>query len=446
MDLAVGDIIEGRIVDFGSDGEGVLKIGAYPVFVPFALKGESVRAKITFAKKDCAFADVVEITETSPSRVKPRCPYFGKCGGCDLQHADRDLQLEIKRETVSRALSKIAGIDFDVPAPVRLNDYKYRNKLSLPFAYNPRSKNVSLGFYAKRSHRVVPIKWCPLHGEWASEGIRAITEWANEQNLSVYDENTHKGLLRHAVMRYLDRLTVTIVINSVRLPKTDELVQKLKGVFKDFALYVSSNCERTNVILGRTAEIIYGEEKPENLGAFNAVVSPKSFLQVNGRVRDAIYDRVADALDGFDGDVVELYSGVGILSAQLATRLKNANIVSVEIEKSASDNAVALMRTLGISERVRCVCGDASEFAKNLKSEEGRRALVLDPPRKGCDKEVLESAKNFDKIVYISCNPQTLARDIKILSESFDLVQVQPYEMFPQTAEIEIVAILVSKR
>ncbi|MDE6302188.1 MAG: hypothetical protein K2M36_01185, partial [Clostridia bacterium] len=403
--------------------------------------------------------------------IKPLCPYFVKCGGCDLQHISQPLQLEIKRACVKNALKKIAGLDIDVPLPIHLNDWEYLNKLSLPFAYNGRSKRVSLGFYEKRSHKVVPMKWCPLHGEWASKLISAVTEWANEFQISVYDENTHKGLLRHVVARMLDSLSLTIVINGVRLPKLQELAQKLKAHFANFTIYISENTRADNVILGRDVKLVYGAEKKQNLGKFEAIVSPKSFLQVNSKVRDAIYDGAANALSDFDGDIVELYSGVGLLTAQLALRLPNATITSVEIEQSASRDAAALMQSLGLP-RVKCICDDAKKFISDLPKTQAvsrqdefpddiknspyylggildvdvkPRALILDPPRRGCDREVLDCAVGFERIVYISCNPQTLARDLKILSDNYEVVSVQPYDMFPQTANVETLVVLSQK-
>ena len=443
MDLIAGDIIDGTVTDFGSDGEGVIKLDGYPVFVPCALVGEEVCARIVYVKKDCAFGEVTKIIKPSSSRVKPRCPYFGKCGGCDLQHADTALQREIKRESIRRAIKKFAGLDLDVPAPVRLNDWEYRNKLSLPFAYNARSKRVSLGFYEKRSHKAVPMKWCPLHGEWAAEMIAVLTDWANEFEISVYDENSRKGLLRHAVARMLDALSLTIVINGDKLPHFAELTERLTSTFGKFALYISSNTRADNVIMGDSVRLVSGTEEAQSLGKFKAVVSPKSFLQVNNAVRDALYDGVAKALEGFSGDIVELYSGVGLLTAQLALRMPKASIISVEIEKSASCDAEKLMRSLGISGRVKCVCSDAKLFCKDIESK--GRALILDPPRRGCDREVLESATGFDKIVYISCNPQTLARDLNILSKSFEIDSIQPYDMFPQTSNVETLVVLSKK-
>lgn len=174
------------------------------------------------------------------------------------------------------------------------------------------------------------------------------------------------------------------------------------------------------------------------------MVSPKSFLQVNDKIRDAIYDYAAALLDGFDGDIIELYSGVGLLTAQLALRLPKSEITAVEIEHSASRDANELMRSIGLSNRVCCICDDAKHFCQNMSADGRPRALILDPPRRGCDREVLESATNFDRIVYISCNPQTLARDLKILSAKYEVLSVKPFDMFPQTGNIECVAFLKS--
>ncbi len=469
MEIIVGDIIEGEVVDFASGGEGVLKVGTYPIFVPFAIVGEKVRTRITFAKKDCAFGDLIEVLNLSNDRIKPRCPYYGNCGGCSLQHISHDKQMEIKRLNVLRALKKNAGLDCSVNDTISVNEWEYRNKLAMPFGYRKKSNRVVLGFYEKRSHAVVPMKWCPLHGEWCSQLIEDVCEWANENGISVYDEKTGKGVLRHVVARMLDTLSLTIVVNARKLEKLDLLVQKLDRHFKDYAVYVSSNMKNTNVILGEEISLVYGHEKKQNLGKFSAVVSPKSFLQVNNDMRDRIYDDVCKALNDFDGDIVELYSGVGLLTAQIALRLANAHITSVEIVKNATENARALMKSLKLDNRVECVCQDAAEFVKSLMNEpqtdlpkqvissplylgdgnikNDKRALILDPPRKGCDQVVLQSAcdANFERIAYISCNPQTLARDLKILCTNYDILSVTPYDMFPQTDNVETLVILSRK-
>ena len=287
--VTVGDIIEGVVVDFGMSGEGIVKMGAYPVFVPFAVVGETVRAKINYAKKDCAFADLIEVLTPSKGRIKPRCPHFGRCGGCDLQHLSHDAQEEIKRQGLARVLRKNAGLDIVVPEVVSGRQWGYRNKLALPFGRMGRHGKVVLGFYEKRSHRVVPMRSCPLHGDWATDLIADVSEWANENDVSVYDENTGKGLLRHLVARFVTTLSLTLSVNGDSVPRLNNLVKKLDRHFSGYAVYVSPQKQKNNVILGTTAILVHGKETPQDFGAFRAVVSPLSFLQVNDEMRDALY-------------------------------------------------------------------------------------------------------------------------------------------------------------
>lgn len=436
-----GDIIEGRIVDLASGGEGVLKLDGYAIFVPFSLPGELVRARIDFARRDCAFATLVEVKEKSEDRVKPICPYFGKCGGCDLQHMSERMQIAFKTNAVKLALKKFASLTPDVPDAIRLNSYGYRNKISLPFAFNAHSGRVSLGFYEKRSHKVVPIKFCPLHGEWAADIIRIVCEWANENRLSVYDETTGKGLLRHIVARMMDSLSLTVVVNDKRLEAAEDLTARLQTSFDDFVLYVSPNLYRTNVIMGDSVIKLYGEEKFQKLGKFSAVVSPMTFLQVNAEVRDVIYDDVASLLSDFDGDITELYSGAGVLTAELASRLPKGRITSVEIVLEAVEDAKKLFKSLNL-DNITAVCADAPEYMRDVVEKGG--ALILDPPRRGCDAKVIQGAieQGYDKIVYISCDPLTLARDIALLKTNYTLKFVKVYDMFPQTANCETLVCL----
>lgn len=463
--LIVGDILQGVVADNGAEGEGVIKIDGYPVFVPFTIKGEQVRVRVTYVKRDFAFATLLEVVSPSPFRRKPICPYFEKCGGCDLMHICEPEQLSIKRDALKNALLRIGGIDIDVPLPIQGGEFGYRNKLSLPFAKNVRSGRISLGFFEKRSHKVVPIKWCALNGQWAADVIEAVTGWANDNSLSVYDETTHKGLLRHTVARMLDTLSITVVINGKSLPAADDLVERLREKFDNPTVYISENTKNSNVIMGDSVCLIAGEERSQRLGAFSAVVSPLSFLQVNDEIRDKIYDAVADALSDFDGDIVELYSGVGLLTAQLALRLPKTHIVSVEIEPSATENAARLMERLKICDRVQIITDDAVRYMNSYKTERAERimqpnapiageevknvgsgrVLLLDPPRRGCDRAVLDAATDFDRIIYISCNPATLARDVKLLSDNYALLYVQPFDMFPNTSSLETLAVLYKK-
>lgn len=441
----IGDTFEGEVIDMGMNGEGIVKDGAYPIFVPMALIGERVKIQINYAKKDYAFADIIEVLTPSKHRIKPRCWYYGRCGGCDMQHMAKPLQLESKRLTLERTLKKNAGIEINVPHVISLNEWEYRNKLSLPFGTMGVHGRVVLGFYEKKSHRVVPIKNCPLHERWADSLIDVVLSWANENNIPVYDEKSKKGLLRHLVARNLDSLSAVLVINGDNVPKLDNLIKKLDFAFHDHALYVSVNKSDTNVIMGDTVKLVHGKERKQNLGAFSAFISPLSFLQVNAKVRDAMYDAVCSQLEGFDGEIVELYSGVGLLTAQLAMRLPSSKITAVEIVAEAVRDADNLMKTLELSGRVTNVCADAVKHMAEISATTEQRALILDPPRRGCDEEVLRAAidAKFEKVAYISCNPATLSRDLKILlSAGYSLTMIQPYDMFPQTTNLETLAVL----
>ena len=445
----VGDEFEGVVSDFGMSGEGIVKDGAYPVFVPFAAVGERVRVRIVHAKKDFAFGELIEVLEPSNDRIKPRCRYFGRCGGCDLQHLSQARQEEVKRLNLQRTLHKTAGIDVEVPEVVSGAQWAYRNKLALPFGTMGRHGKVVVGFYEKKSHKVVPLKDCPLHGEWAKRVIADVTDWANENGLKAYDEGTGRGLLRHLVARYVSSLSVVLVVNGDGVPHIDNLARKLGEHFGDYALYVSPNKEKTNVIMGGSVKLVRGKESPQKLGAFSAAVSPLSFLQVNDEIRDRIYADACAALSDFRGDVTELYSGVGLLTAELALRLPDARITAAEIVPEAVDDAKRLMRRLGLADRVTEVCADAADYMRRLPQDGTPRALMLDPPRKGCDETVLAAAAEagYERIVYISCNPATLARDLKfLLSRGYTLFSVRPYDMFPQTMHVETLAVLARSR
>ncbi len=443
LKLLVGDVIEGEVIDLGVTGEGVLKYDTVPIFVPFALPHEKVRVRLNYVKKDYAFGDLIEVLTPSNERIKPRCCYFGKCGGCDLQHMSKDMQLELKRESVERSLRRNGGFDYDVPPVLSLNEWGYRNKLSLPFGINGKG-DVVVGFYEKRTHKVVSMKHCALHGDWASELIAVVSKWANGNELSVYNEHTRSGLLRHLVARKLDSLSVTLVVNGDNVKNIDELGKALHEKFGEVTIHLSSNKKDTNVILGDKATLVYGKVNEQNLGLYSAAVSPMSFLQVNSVVRDAIYNQVADNLKGYEGELIELYSGVGLLTAEIASRLPRTKITSVEIVPEAVKDAKALMSKLGFGHRVDCLCDDATKFMARRKGKMQSSAIILDPPRKGCTPEVLDGIINgeYAKIIYISCNPATLARDLKTLLEAYEIETLQPYDMFPQTSHVETLVVL----
>ncbi len=437
------DIYETEIVDMGVNGEGIAKIDGIVVFVPYAIVGEVVKIKIVYGKKDYAYGEIVEILQPSPFRVKPKCIHFGVCGGCDLQHIAYEKQLELKKNILQNNLKKIGGIEIETKNIQSANEWKYRNKLSLPFGL--KNGKVVLGFYEKKSHQVVPMKDCLLHDEWAKKMIFAVTTWANQNEISVFDEKTQKGFLRHAVARKIDTLVLTIVGNGKMLPKVNELATELKQQFDEFEIHFSSNQKNSNVILGETEKLVFGKETKQKIGKLKAIVSPLSFLQINEKIRDAIYEKVAEIVEEEmnaqpNTNLVELYSGIGILTAELAIRLPNAKITAVEIVKDAVKNADALMMENGLQDRVKNVCNDASYAIEKIEMKNS--IVIVDPPRKGCSNEVLQSVLKAmpKKVLYISCNPATLARDAKILSEKYVIREAIPYDMFPQTKSLETLA------
>ncbi len=441
----IGDILVVDILDYGMNGEGIAKIDNYPIFIQGAIKDERVKIKLSYVKKDYAFGDIVEIIKKSDFRVKPKCPYYGKCGGCDMQHILYSQQLEVKRLNIQRTLKKNAGLDIDVPTPISVNEWEYRNKLALPFGI--RGDRVVLGFYEKQTHKVVSMKFCPLHKEWAADIISIFSEWANDNHVSVYNEFTKKGFLRHLVVRFIDRPDIVLVGAGDTIPYIDSLVEKLNIKFADFNLYFSPNKKVGNVILGDTEQLVYGEETPQNIDGIDAKINPFSFLQVNLDVMHVLYDKAAELLDGFDGDIIELYSGIGILTANLAKRLPKSIFETVEIIPEAVKDARELMESLNLSNRVHCICEDAGKYIDGLVDSKNKKALLVDPPRKGIDEKIAQKAKDiqFDKIIYISCNPATLSRDIKLLGDSYKVDYVQPFDMFPQTTHVETLVLLAKK-
>lgn len=382
-----GDRLTVEIVDMGASGEGVAKVEGIPVFVPFAITGERVSIELVHCKKNYAFADLIDVLSSSNDRINPRCVHFGTCGGCDLQHLSYQKQLEIKRASVVNNLRKIAKIDCEVGDVVYGKQWCYRNKLSLPFGL--KDGKVVVGFFEKRSHNIVPMKECPLHSDWAIDLIWCLTSWANEAKISVYDERKQTGFLRHSVARMLDTLSLTIVGNGKALPSLDLLVKKLEIKFENFEVYFSSNTKNTNVILGKSAQLVFNTPQKQTLGALKAEVSPMSFLQVNNEIRDKIYEYVCTAIEhnssqafaenseaSAENDkslneiqIVELYSGVGILTAELALRLPNAKITAVEIVPEATADANRLMAENNLSDRVTNVCADAAQTLKDIASK-----------------------------------------------------------------------------
>ena len=458
----------GIVERFGANGEGVVKNDDLVVFVSNALPGEKIRYKVLKIAKKYAYGKLLEVIVPADERVRPVCPVFFKCGGCQLQHLKYAVSLKYKSSIVADCLKKIANLTVKVPTTVKSQyEYGYRNKLQLPVS-NEDGKNL-IGFYAENSHRIIPITDCPLHPSWSEKLIFTLKSYMLKCKVLGYNETDKTGLIRHVVCREIaGKLTITLVLVKDELPKVDVLIDLLKSAFPEFSLFININDKDTNVILGDEFKLVYGEPfyKNEFLG-IKYSVGVQSFLQVNSQIASKIYQNVVKTVcEDEDITVIDAYSGAGLMTAMLAKKAKKA--YGIEIIPEAVSVADRLAKDNNLTDKMQNFLGDAKvilpELVKKVTAEGGKVAVVLDPPRKGCDREVIDAINESlpEKIVYVSCNPSTLARDVGLLvgslkyegnelvrteeySPRYEINYVKPYDMFPQTKHVECVLCLTKK-
>ncbi len=440
--LKKNDVIEIEIDGLGYNGEGIAHVGGYTVFIRTALPGEKVRAVIILAKPTFAVGKLQKILRPSPDRAEPFCAVFGKCGGCGLQHIQYEAQLRYKREMVADAFKKIARINIQpdevVPGPLIKN---YRNKMSLPV----RGDEACVGFFAEGTHRVVPIDCCPIQFEGNGELIRAFCDFMRDNAIRGYNETTGEGEVRHLAARKTgDSITVTAVTNGNYVKKLAPFEKKLKELYgENYAYYVNINGSRGNCILGEDSVFVGGRVEPVIIDGLKTKVHPQSFFQVNDGVRELLYREIAKEAKG--ENVIDAYSGAGVLSAMLA---RSANsVTAIEIEPKAVESARFMLEQNGIK-NVKTVCGDCAVELGNALKNAKNSVVVLDPPRAGCSRPALDAVCSArpEKILYVSCAPATLARDAAILSEhGYSITRLTPFDMFPHTANVETLVVLSKK-
>ncbi len=430
-----------------ANSETVGYVDGYTVFVPNMLAGETAKVKVTYVKKNIAYARIVEFITTSPLSVNPKCKHFGKCGGCVLSRMSYAEQLNFKRNKVMQNLRKIGKTDCDVlpcfPSPKQL---EYRNKISLPIC-GTQGKAYA-GMYQKGTHKAVKTNGCLLCGSWATTLANEVTEYLNAYKIAPYDERTFKGEVRHLVARYIDgQLLVALVVNCEFKHDLQPLIDRLNKSFDKFGLFININNNKNNVILGKTTRYIYGLKyiESEHLGVkFRLQI--ESFFQVNDEVKNAIYSKVKELLNTSQTQaLIDCFSGVGVLTNVLAD--DRFDTYAIEIEPSAADDANALAEING--KRITNICGDVNvELPKLTNQLNGKRiTMVVDPPRKGLGETVCNTilSAQVDNIVYVSCDSATLARDIAQLSAGYKVTYVEPYDLFPQTDQVETVVLLVRR-
>lgn len=442
--LKEGNVYPAAIEGYASGGEGVARIEGMAVFVKGALRGERVEVLIEHVGHSAAWAGVVKLLEPSPARIAPDCPYYNVCGGCQFRHMSYGEELEAKRQRVEDALRRIGGTDIAVPVIHGAEHIlRYRNKVQFPVA------GGAIGYYRGRTHQVVDVADCLLQPEVDTACRAAVKEWMTRFHIPAYDERTGRGLVRHLFLRTNSRgeALCCLVVNGNKLPHEGELVDALLAAAPALAgLVLSVNTRKTNVILGGEFRTLWGRDwLEEELCGHSFRLSAPSFFQVNRAQAEVLYRRALDfaALSGTE-TVVELYCGIGTISLTLAERARQ--VIGVEVVPKAVEDARENARRNGLEGKTRFSCGDAAALAARLEREGVRPGVVVvDPPRKGLAPEVADTIARMapDRVVYVSCDPATLARDVKRFTAlGYAPERAEAVDLFPRTAHIETVLLL----
>ncbi|MDM1003598.1 23S rRNA (uracil(1939)-C(5))-methyltransferase RlmD [Clostridium perfringens] len=444
------------IISQGYEGEGIAKIdNKYPIFIEGALKGEKVKVRIVKVNKNFAYGKLMEVLEASEERVNPPCAIYKRCGGCKLQHASYKAQLDFKWDRVKDCVSKIGKLDPSiVKYPLGMeNPWRYRNKVQLPIGLI--NGEVKIGFFAPRSHDIIDMESCLIQDEIGDKVVKLTREWIEKFNIRPYNvdgEYDEKGIVRHIMIRRgftTNEVMVVLVTNGENLPHKEEFVDLMvKNIPGIKSIIQNINSKKTNVILGLESKTLWGEDTiSDYIGDFRFNISPLSFFQVNPIQTEVLYGKALEYanLTGNE-EVFDAYCGTGTITLFLSQKAKK--VYGVEIIPQAIDNAWINAKENKV-ENVEFFVGESEVVIPDLINK-GVKAdvVVVDPPRKGCDKKLLDAITNIDakKIVYVSCDPSTLGRDLQVLEENgYKTLEVQPVDMFPNTSHVENVAKLIKK-
>ncbi len=445
--MEINDKIKVEIVDISYDGLGVAKVDGYILFIDEVLIGEKVLVEITELGKKYGFAKTIELLHSSPYRVKPKCPHFGICGSCDLMHLDYKQQLMFKKKTVEETIKRIANLEnLNIDKIVGSdNPYYYRNKVQMPFAYH---KKAIFGYYKKKSHEIVPIEKCYLQSDEITEIIKFIKNLSNELKVSIYNELTGKGMLRHVLVRknYKDEFMVVLVTNGSNFNNSDIIVKKIVDKFPNVkSIYQNINMKKNNIILGEHSKLLYGVKTlEEKICGLTFDVSYQAFFQINREQTEKLYNIVQEYADINDKmSIIDAYCGVGTISLMLAQKAKF--VYGIEVVKEAVINAKMNAKKNNIN-NVNFIVGKVEDKIDELVKYDVN-TMVVDPPRKGLNPIVVKALlnSNLKRIVYVSCNPTSLARDLNILKEKYDIEKLSIVDMFCQTVGVETVVVLNCK-
>lgn len=444
-------VIKSEITAVTNEGSGVSRYNGMVVFTPFTAIGDKAEISVEKVGKSCIYGELVKITEPSPSRIEPDCEAFGECGGCALRHIDYSSEADIKTQWVKDHIERIGGLNAEV-LPVKKSPKidGYRNKAIYQAGRN-KDGEVIFGFYKRKSHDIINCENCRLQPQEFSEILQVIKFFVNEKKITVYDEKSNKGLLRAVYIRKGENsgeIGICFIINGNKLPDSELLASVLKNRFKNIvSIVLNVNTERTNAVLGKKFITVSGKDGiTDTLCKVKIDISPAAFYQVNHSAAELLYGEAARLAELSGNEMLlDLYCGAGTIGLSMARNVKS--LIGVEIVPEAVANAKKNAEQNSI-DNAEFICGDAEKAAKNLKDRKlCPDVVVLDPPRKGCSEDTIEAVAGMNpkKIIMISCNTATLARDLKIFDGlGYVCKTVQPIDMFPRTANCEAV-VLMSK-
>lgn len=455
------DIVTVEITDIGVSGEGIGHVDGYTLFIKDAVIGDVVEAKVMKAKKNYGYARLMKVITPSEYRVEPKCAFARRCGGCQIQEMSYDRQLVFKDQKIRGNLERIGGFTKEqieaVMQPVvgMEHPFSYRNKAQFPFGTDKEGNPIT-GFYAGRTHDIIANTDCALGVEQNREILEIILQYMRENKIKSYDEKTGKGLIRHALIRYgfkTKEIMVCLVVNGKKLPKAERLIEKLIQIEGMTSITISPNTRRDNVIMGDSYEILWGQGYiTDYIGNVKYQISPLSFYQVNPVQTEKLYGLALEYAD-LKGDetVWDLYCGIGTISLFLAQKAKQ--VYGVEIVPQAIDDAKENAKINAI-DNAEFFVGKAEEvlpkyYAEYEREHNGETAhadvIVVDPPRKGCEETLLETIVKMqpEKVVYVSCDSATLARDLKYLcANGYEITVCRGVDQFPQSVHVETVCLL----
>ncbi|MBE6114871.1 MAG: 23S rRNA (uracil(1939)-C(5))-methyltransferase RlmD [Erysipelotrichaceae bacterium] len=450
--LKKNDVVRETIIDITNEGYGVIKVEGFPVFVPDSCIGEVCEIRILKVFSNYAFGKIDKLLEPSPKRITPICPLSKRCGGCSFGHIDYIEECHLKTKAALQTIRKISKIDLDtvevLPTIPSNKEVHYRNKAQYPIGKD-KEGNIKIGFYAPRSHDVVDCNFCYLQPEFFSDIVEVVKKFIEDYNISVYDEIKHMGLVRHLYIRYgeaTNEVMVSLIINGRKLPHQEEFIQRLLALpISIKSIVLDYNEAKSNVILGMEYDVIYGEKVIMDILCGNEIeIAPLSFYQVNREQAERLYN-VAKEFADLQGNelLIDLYCGAGTIGLSMASDVRK--LIGVEIIEEAIE---AAKRNASRNEyhNTEFYAGDASKLASDLaKRELHSDVIVVDPPRKGITPEVIDACVTMapERIVYVSCNVATLARDIALLKEKgYRTTKLRFVDLFPRTVHLEAVALL----